>query len=175
LTKKRTATLAVCAVLLFCVIAAGCSGPNASPTQSAANESTKTTSAQAATSTQAVTPSASVTSSPSATHTPSVTLAPTVTPTPAATSTPANIPATGVVSLYFYYRPDCPYCQALEPQIKALQTQYAGKVSVQWIQSTGVVPTLVLFNKSGVQVYNKSDPGTTAPVIAVIDSLLASG
>jgi thiol-disulfide isomerase/thioredoxin len=171
--KKRNATLAVCAVLLFCVIAAGCTGPTASQTQSAANESTKATSAQVATSTQAVAASVSVTVSPSAKPTPSVTLAPTATPTPS--NIPANIPATGVVTLYFYYRPDCPYCQALEPQITALQTQYGGKVSVQWIQSTGVVPTLVLFNKSGVQVGSWVDPGTTAPIITKINSLLASG
>ncbi|HYB59075.1 MAG TPA: thioredoxin family protein [Candidatus Acidoferrales bacterium] len=89
--------------------------------------------------------------------------------------TPASIPATGMPTVYFYYRPDCPYCQALEPQVSALQTRYAGNASVVWIQSTGVVPTLVLYNQAGVQVGQWVNPGTTDPVAAQIDSLLASG
>jgi thiol-disulfide isomerase/thioredoxin len=79
-----------------------------------------------------------------------------------------------VPTLYFYYRPDCPYCQALEPQINDLQAQYGGNISVQWIQSTGVVPTLVLYNQAGAQVGNWVNPGTTAPIKAQVDSLLTS-
>ncbi|MGZ4883345.1 MAG: thioredoxin family protein [Halobacteriota archaeon] len=77
------------------------------------------------------------------------------------------------LTLQFFYRPDCPYCQALEPQITQLQTKYAGRVAVQWIVSAGEVPTLVLSN-NGAQVGRWVDPGTTAPITAQIDSLLAA-
>lgn len=85
------------------------------------------------------------------------------------------MPGTAGLTLQLFYRPDCPYCQALEPQITQLQLTYAGKVTVQWIVSTGEVPTLVLF-KNGAQVGGPwVNPGTTAPITAQIDSLLAAG
>jgi thiol-disulfide isomerase/thioredoxin len=169
--KKQAAMIAICAALLICVAAAGCTGSSSSPSASATAHS----SSKAATASTTVKPTPTVTVTPTVKPTPTVIVTPTVTPTASTISTPSNVPATGVPVLYFYYRPDCPYCQALEPQITALQTQYGGKVSVQWIVSQGEVPTLVLFNKSGVQVGSWVNPGTTAPITAKIDSLLAAG
>lgn len=162
----------MCAVLLFCVIAAGCSGPAASPTApNAKNSSTRNTATQAAASSKAVTPTATPTAKPTATPFASAT------PTPSAFPTPTSSPSAGGSSsliLQFYYRQDCPYCQALEPQITQLQSTYAGKVTVQWTESPGEVPTLVLLN-NGAEVGRWVNPGTTAPITAKIDSLLTAG
>ena len=59
--QKQAAMLAVCAILLFCVAAAGCTSSTSS-SSNATNVSTTTTSAQASTSASIVTPSASATS-----------------------------------------------------------------------------------------------------------------
>jgi thioredoxin-like negative regulator of GroEL len=58
LEQKQAAMLAVCAILLFCVAAAGCTSSTSS-SSNATNVSTTTTSAQASTSASIVTPSAS--------------------------------------------------------------------------------------------------------------------
>ena len=137
--KKRTATLAVCAVLLFCVIAAGCTGPTASPTPSTANNSsTNTISSKAISSVNAVTPTATPSATPSATST--------ITPT------------TGF-SVLFFYEPGCPHCANLENSASFAQLQ--NKVPVQWISSADTQqnnqygvnswPTMILL-KNGVQV-----------------------
>jgi hypothetical protein len=145
LTKKRTAALAVCAILLFCVIAAGCSGPNASPTPSTDNNSTtKATSSKVSVSTQGATPS------PPATIT---------SPTPSAIPIASNSPSSGGTAGYsvlFYYLPNCSHCAALEssPSFQQLQSE----VPVSWILWDGsngngvaATPTLILL-KNGVEV-----------------------
>ncbi len=153
--KKRTATLAVCAVLLFCVIAAGCTGPTASPTPSSANNSsTNTISSKAISSVQAVTPTAT----PTATPTTTPTITPTTTPTATPTTTPTITPTTGF-SVLFFYEPGCPHCANLENSASFAQLQ--NKVPVQWISSAdtqqnnqyGVssYPTMILV-KNGAEV-----------------------
>jgi len=155
LTKKRTATLAVCAVLLFCVIAAGCTGPTASPTPSTANNSsTKTISSKATSSVNAVTPTATPTDTPLAT--PSGT--PSATPSGTPSATPTTTPTTGF-SVLFFYEPGCPHCANLENSASFAQLQ--NKVPVQWISSADTQqnnqygvnswPTMILL-KNGVQV-----------------------
>ena len=155
MTKKRTATLAVCAVLLFCVIAAGCTGPTASPTPSTANNSsTKTISSKATSSVNAVTPTATPTDTPLAT--PSGT--PSATPSGTPSATPTTTPTTGF-SVLFFYEPGCPHCANLENSASFAQLQ--NNVPVQWISSAdtqlnnqyGVSswPTMILL-KNCVQV-----------------------
>jgi len=150
LTKKRTATLVVCAVLLFCVIAAGCTGPTASPAPSTANNSSTKTISKATSSVQAVTPTATPSATPSTT--PSAT--PSTTP-----SAPTTITPTTGFSVLFFYEPGCPHCANLENSASFAQLQ--NKVPVQWISSAdtqlnnqyGVSswPTMILL-KNGVQV-----------------------
>ncbi|MGZ4934162.1 MAG: thioredoxin family protein [Halobacteriota archaeon] len=87
------------------------------------------------------------------------------------------------LTVLFFYKPKCPYCQALEPQVTQLQNTYAGKASVQWIVSTespltdqyGVtgVPTLILLN-NGNEAGRWVDPGNTGGLSAQIDSLLGT-
>ena len=155
MTKKRTATLAVCAVLLFCVIAAGCAGPTASPTPSTAKySSTKTISSKATSSVNAVTPTATPTDTPLAT--PSGT--PSATPSGTPSATPTTTPTTGF-SVLFFYEPGCPHCANLENSASFAQLQ--NKVPVQWISSADTQqnnqygvnswPTMILL-KNGVQV-----------------------
>jgi len=155
LTKKRTATLAVCAVLLFCVIAAGCTGPTASPTPSTANNSsTKTISSKATSSVNSVTPTATPTDTPSATPTDT----PSATPSGTPSATPTTTPTTGF-SVLFFYEPGCPHCANLENSASFAQLQ--NKVPVQWISSADTQqnnqygvnswPTMILL-KNGVQV-----------------------
>ena len=148
--KKRTATLAVCAVLLFCVIAAGCTGPTASPTPSTANNSsTNTISSKAISSVNAVTPTATPSATPSATST--------ITPT------------TGF-SVLFFYEPGCPHCANLENSASFAQLQ--NKVPVQWISSAdtqlnnqhGVssYPTMILLKNGGIVQSFVGDEDATA-------------
>lgn len=147
LTKKLTATLAVCAILLFCVIAAGCSGQTASPTPSTANNSTMH--ATQATSSN-VTVSTQVTPSPS----PSATIA---TPTPSASPTASSSPSavgTAGYSVLFYYLPDCSHCAKLESSASFNQLQ--SEVPVSWIVWQGTnnynvkeTPTLILLQNGG--------------------------
>jgi thiol-disulfide isomerase/thioredoxin len=84
------------------------------------------------------------------------------------------VPGTAGLILQYFYRTDCPVCQNFTPQVDQLASNYAGKVAVQKIESNGVVPTLVLLN-NGVEVGRWVNPGTTAPIIAQINSLLAAG
>ena len=149
--KKRTATLAVCAVLLFCVIASGCTGPTASPTPSTANNSsTNTISSKAISSVQAVTPTATPTATPSTT--------PSAIPSTTPSATTTITPTTGF-SVLFFYEPGCPHCANLENSASFAQLQ--NKVPVQWISSADTQqnnqygvnswPTMILL-KNGVQV-----------------------
>ncbi|MGZ8886612.1 MAG: thioredoxin domain-containing protein [Halobacteriota archaeon] len=148
--KKRTATLAVCAVLLFCVIAAGCTGPTASPTPSTANNSsTNTISSKAISSVNAVTPTATPSATPSATST--------ITPTAG-------------FSVLFFYEPGCPHCANLENSASFAQLQ--NKVPVQWISSAdtqlnnqhGVssYPTMILLKNGGIVQSFVGDEDATA-------------
>ena len=131
--QKRAVILAVCTILLFCIVAAGCAGNSYSPT-------------------------------------------PTPTPTPKPTSTPANL------SVLFFYKPECPFCQRLENTTSFQQLQK--KATVQWIVSnqsirtdeyevTGV-PTLILLNH-GTEVGRWVDPADASAINAKINSLLAAG
>ena len=157
MTKKRTATLAVCAVLLFCVIAAGCSGQTASPTPSTASNSTKTVSSKAISSVQAVTPTATPTRTPTRT--------PTVTPT----ATPTGTQTTGF-SVLFFFDPNCPHCANLENSASFAQLQ--SKVPVQWISSAdnqtnsqyGVssYPTMILLKNGAIVQSFVGDEDATA-------------
>jgi protein-disulfide isomerase len=152
--KKRTATLAVCAVLLFCVIAAGCTGQTASPTPSTANNSsTNKISSKAISSVQAVTPTAT----PTATPTTTPTATPTTTPTATPTTTPTITPTTGF-SVLFFYEPGCQHCANLENSASFAQLQ--NKVPVQWISNADPLnnqygvsgyPTMILL-KNGAEV-----------------------
>jgi thiol-disulfide isomerase/thioredoxin len=164
LTKKRTATLAVCAVLLFCVIAAGCTGPTASPTPSTANNSsTKTISSKATSSVNAVTPTATPTDTPSAT------------PSGTPSATPTTTPTTGF-SVLFFYEPGCPHCANLENSASFAQLQ--NKVPVQWISSDtqlnnqyGVSswPTMILL-KNGVNVQSFVGDEDATAILARINA-----
>ncbi len=130
--------MAVCAVLLFCVIAAGCSGPTASPTPSTASNSTKTVSSKAISSVQAVTPTATPTRTPTTT--------PTTTPTAIPSATSTITPTTGF-SVLFFNDPGCPHCANLENSASFAQLQ--NKVPVQWISSADTQ----LNNQYGVSSY----------------------
>jgi hypothetical protein len=167
LTKKRTATLAVCAVLLFCIIAAGCTGPTASPTLSTANNSsTKTVSSKATSSAQAVT---------------------TVTPTPSVTPTPTSSPSVGgskSLTVQYFYELECPVCKnftkfQMAQFESSLSAKHPGKVSIVKISNpdaygVNTVPTLVLLN-NGVEVGRWVNPADTTAISSQIDSLLYAG
>ena len=81
----------------------------------------------------------------------------------------------------FFYKPECPYCQAMEPKVTQLQNTYAGKVSVQWVVSDqspltdqyGVttVPTLILLN-NGNEAGRWVSASDTSGISAQISSLL---
>ena len=101
----------------------------------------------------------------------------TVTPTPS-----ASAGGSASLSVLFFYKPECPYCQALENTTSFHQLQ--SKATVQWIASnqsfrtdqynvTGV-PTLILLNH-GTEVGRWVDPTDASAINAQIDSLLAAG
>jgi thiol-disulfide isomerase/thioredoxin len=103
----------------------------------------------------------------------------------AATVTPKPSASTGgsaSLSVLFFYKPECPYCQALENTTSFHQLQ--SKATVQWIVSnqsfrtdeynvTGV-PTLILLNH-GTEVGRWVDPGDASAINAEVNSLLAAG
>jgi len=100
--------------------------------------------------------------------------------TASATVTPTSTPAS--LSVLFFYKPDCPFCQRLENTTSFQQLQT--KVSVQWIVSnqsfrtdqynvTGV-PTLILLNH-GTEVGRWVDPADASAINAKINNLLAAG
>ena len=142
------------------------------------------------------TPSAYPTPTPSAYPTPTPSAYPTPTPsaypTPAASPTPLWHPTTSPkpqggrsasLTVLFFYKPECPYCQAMEPKVTQLQNAYAGKVSVQWVVSDqspltdqyGVttVPTLVLLN-NGNEAGRWVSASDTSGISAQISSLLGA-
>ena len=158
--KKQLAMVAICAALLMCVAAAGCtSSTSSSPNASAAANS----SSQAATA------------------------AATATPTP--TATPTASPSGGATSLtvLFFYDPSCPHCQAIEGQVQNIPT-YGGKVTVQWVDTTttagyneltsyggSTIPQFVILN-GGSAVWSTTssgNPTSTDPLNAEISSLLS--
>ncbi len=164
--KKQIALAAVCAALAICVFTAGCTSPTASSPSASPSPATSTA--------QVLTPSASRTS-PSVTPTPSVTL----TPTPASSSLPSGGSASGL-TLLFFYRPTCPKCQATEPIINQLQTNYGGKLTVQRINDdenadlasqnrVSIVPTVILM-KNGVEVQRWVYPIDYAAVAGQINN-----
>ena len=134
------------------------------------------------------TPSVSPTPTPSVspTPTPSVSPTPTVSPTPSWHPTTSPKPQGGGAAslmVLFFYKPECPYCQAMEPKVTQLQNTYAGKVSVQWIVSDqspltdqyGVttVPTLILLN-NGNEAGRWVSASDTSGISAQIGSLLGA-
>jgi maltose-binding protein MalE len=119
-------------------------------------------------------PTASATAHPSSK---AATAKATVTPTPS-----ASAGGSASLSVLFFYKTDCPYCQALENTTSFHQLQ--SKVTVQWIVSnqsfrtdqynvTGV-PTLILLNH-GTEVGRWVDPGDASAINAEVNSLLAAG
>ena len=137
--QKQAAMLAVCAILLFCIAAAGCTS-STSPSPNATNASSTTTSAQA----------------------PSASAAPTPSSSPTATASPTQNGSGGGsagFTVLFFYEPGCPYCAALESTSSFAQLQT--KVPVQWTVSAtspltdqyGVTsdPTLILL-KNGTEI-----------------------
>jgi thioredoxin-like negative regulator of GroEL len=84
----------------------------------------------------------------------------------------------------FFYEANCPYCQALEPNVTKLKKTYAGKVPVQPIENyasplasqykVSSVPTLILLN-NGHEVGHWVDATNTTGISAQINSLLRAG
>ena len=187
--RKQITMLAACAAIVLCVLAAGCSGPTSPRPTTVANLSSRVSNSSVTTSSvtppiaQVITPSASgVSPSSLATSTPSAI------PVPSATSTSSALPngasASGI-SVLFFYRPTCPYCQRLEPQIDALQARYGGRVTVQKINDDDpanaglidqyrviVVPTMILVHNGVVVQTWPERLSNTSPISAQIDSLL---
>ncbi len=167
--KRQIALIIVCAALGLCVFTAGCSGPTASPTPSPSGRSLAGGSTA-----QVVTPS--VTPAPSATS--------------ASPTTPSGLPSRGSapgLTLIFFYRPTCPKCQATEPIIKQLETNYTGKILVQRVNDddptneqlinqnrVSIVPAVLLL-KDGVEVQRWVYPIEYAAVAGQIDSQLSAG
>ncbi len=111
---------------------------------------------------------------------------PVPTPTPSALSTPtaSQVPNGGgaaSLAVLYFYNPNCPHCQALEPQVTQLQNNYAGRVPVQWIinnqsqltdqYGVSTVPTLILLN-NGNEAGRWVGATDTSGISAQIDSLL---
>ena len=144
--------LAVCAILLFCVAAAGCTSSTSS-SSNATNVSTTTTSAQASTSASIVTPSASA----------------------SASATSAKL------TVLFFYSPTCPYCQALESTSSYHQLENTSKITFTPIVSATspltdqynvtTIPTLILLNH-GTEVGRWVDATDATGINAQIASLL---
>jgi thiol-disulfide isomerase/thioredoxin len=81
------------------------------------------------------------------------------------------------LTVLFFYKPGCPYCEALESTTSFQQLQ--SRVNVQWIVSAqspltdqyGVTtdPTLILL-KNGVEVGRWVDPTDATGVLAQINA-----
>jgi thiol-disulfide isomerase/thioredoxin len=149
--------LAVCAILLFCIAAAGCTS-STSPSPNATNASSTTTSTQA----------------------PSASAAPTSSSSPTATASPTQNGSGGGsagFTVLFFYEPGCPYCAALESTSSFAQLQT--KVPVQWTVSAtspltdqyGVTsdPTLILL-KNGTEVGRWVDATDATGALAQINA-----
>jgi thiol-disulfide isomerase/thioredoxin len=149
--------LAVCAILLFCIAAAGCTS-STSPSPNATNASSTTTSAQA----------------------PSASAAPTSSSSPTATASPTQNGSGGGsagFTVLFFYEPGCPYCAALESTSSFAQLQT--KVPVQWTVSAtspltdqyGVTsdPTLILL-KNGTEIGRWVDATDATGALAQINA-----
>jgi len=157
LKQKQAAMLAVCAILLFCIAAAGCTS-STSPSPNATNASSTTTSTQA----------------------PSASAAPTSSSSPTATASPTQNGSGGGsagFTVLFFYEPGCPYCAALESTSSFAQLQT--KVPVQWTVSAtspltdqyGVTsdPTLILL-KNGTEVGRWVDATDATGALAQINA-----
>lgn len=155
--QKQAAMLAVCAILLFCIAAAGCTS-STSPSPNATNASSTTTSAQA----------------------PSASAAPTPSSSPTATASPTQNGSGGGsagFTVLFFYEPGCPYCAALESTSSFAQLQT--KVPVQWTVSAtspltdqyGVTsdPTLILL-KNGTEIGRWVDATDATGALAQINA-----
>jgi thiol-disulfide isomerase/thioredoxin len=149
--------LAVCAILLFCIAAAGCTS-STSPSPNATNASSTTTSTQA----------------------PSASAAPTSSSSPTATASPTQNGSGGGsagFTVLFFYEPGCPYCAALESTSSFAQLQT--KVPVQWTVSAtspltdqyGVTsdPTLILL-KNGTEIGRWVDATDATGALAQINA-----
>jgi thiol-disulfide isomerase/thioredoxin len=157
LKQKQAAMLAVCAILLFCIAAAGCTS-STSPSPNATNASSTTTSAQA----------------------PSASAAPTSSSSPTPTASPTQNGSGGGsagFTVLFFYEPGCPYCAALESTSSFAQLQT--KVPVQWTVSAtspltdqyGVTsdPTLILL-KNGTEIGRWVDATDATGALAQINA-----
>jgi thiol-disulfide isomerase/thioredoxin len=157
LKQKQAAMLAVCAILLFCIAAAGCTS-STSPSPNATNASSTTTSTQA----------------------PSASAAPTSSSSPTATASPTQNGSGGGsagFTVLFFYEPGCPYCAALESTSSFAQLQT--KVPVQWTVSAtspltdqyGVTsdPTLILL-KNGTEIGRWVDATDATGALAQINA-----
>lgn len=155
--QKQAAMLAVCAILLFCIAAAGCTS-STSPSPNATNASSTTTSTQA----------------------PSASAAPTSSSSPTATASPTQNGSGGGsagFTVLFFYEPGCPYCAALESTSSFAQLQT--KVPVQWTVSAtspltdqyGVTsdPTLILL-KNGTEIGRWVDATDATGALAQINA-----
>ena len=155
--QKQAAMLAVCAILLFCIAAAGCTS-STSPSPNATAASSTTTSTQA----------------------PSASAAPTSSSSPPATASPTQNGSGGGsagFTVLFFYEPGCPYCAALESTSSFAQLQT--KVPVQWTVSAtspltdqyGVTsdPTLILL-KNGTEVGRWVDATDATGALAQINA-----
>lgn len=155
--QKQAAMLAVCAILLFCIAAAGCTS-STSPSPNATNASSTTTSAQA----------------------PSASAAPTSSSSPTPTASPTQNGSGGGsagFTVLFFYEPGCPYCAALESTSSFAQLQT--KVPVQWTVSAtspltdqyGVTsdPTLILL-KNGTEIGRWVDATDATGALAQINA-----
>jgi len=186
--KKQAILIAICAALLLCVAAAGCTSSTSSSSNvmQTANSSSQTTRASTTAPTPTTTPTGAPTATPTGAPTATPTGAPTATPTTTPTTTP--LPSGGATSatVLFFYDPSCPHCQAIEPQVQNIPT-YGGKVTVQWIdttQATGLselhsygsstVPTFVLLNSGGSEIWSQVAPTSTDSLNAAINSALGS-
>lgn len=155
--QKQAAMLAVCAILLFCIAAAGCTS-STSPSPNATNASSTTTSAQATSARQTPTSSSSPT------------------PTASPTQNGSGGGSAGFTVLFFY-EPGCPYCAALESTSSFAQLQT--KVPVQWTVSAtspltdqyGVTsdPTLILL-KNGTEIGRWVDATDATGALAQINA-----
>ena len=107
------------------------------------------------------------------------TATPTSTPTPTPKPTPKPTPPH--LTVLFFYEPNCPYCEALQPNVTKLETTYAGKVPVERVQSytneltdqynVTTSPTLILLN-NGHEVGRWVGVTSTTGISAKISSLL---
>ncbi len=182
-------------VVVASLLMAGCtsftsSDQTANNTSTTQSDSVHVTTSAPVTATPSVTPSPSVaqTAAPVSRGTPTPSTYPTPTPVPTASwrSTAAPTPhGSGSASLtvLFFYKPECPYCQAMEPKVTLLQDTYAGKVSVQWVVSeqsplttqygVAIVPTLILLN-NGYEAGRWVGASDTNGVSAQINSILGA-